>query len=76
MYVFVCLNEPLEPPAYFIATAEETRAKFKQYSVRGIIDLTSLRSDIEAALGPPDRRTRRKENGSGYQGVAADAARR
>jgi hypothetical protein len=61
VYVFVCLNEPPEAPTYFIATAEEARAKVKQYAVRGIIDLTSLRSDdfigrwdkIEAALVPP-----------------------
>ncbi len=30
MYVFVCLNAPPDPPAYFIATAEEARATVKQ----------------------------------------------
>ena len=45
VYVFVCLNEAPSPPSYFIATSEETRKKVKQYSTRGIVDLTSLRSD-------------------------------
>jgi hypothetical protein len=60
MYVFVCLNEPPDAPTYFIATAEEARLKVKQYSTRGIIDLTTLRNEqflgrwdkIEAALAP------------------------
>ncbi len=67
MYVFVCLNQPPDAPSYFIATAEEARAKVKQYSVRGIIDLTSLRSNeftdrwdkIQAALRSPDCTPRR-----------------
>jgi hypothetical protein len=57
------VNEPPEAPTYFIATADDARAKVKQYSVRGLIDLTSLRNDdfiarwdkIEAALAPPNR---------------------
>lgn len=60
MYVFVCLNEPPDAPTYFIATAEETKLKVKQYSTRGIVDLTTLRNEqflgrwdkIEAALAP------------------------
>jgi hypothetical protein len=43
IYVFVCLNEPGTPPQYFICTPEEAREKVKQYSTRGIIDLTTLR---------------------------------
>ncbi|MFL6332819.1 MAG: hypothetical protein ACJ754_05675 [Pyrinomonadaceae bacterium] len=45
LYVFVCLNDPGTPPQYFISTAEEARAKVKQYATRGIIDLTALRSE-------------------------------
>ena len=60
MYVFVCLNEPPDPPTYFIATAEEARPKVKQYATRGIIDLAAFRNDqflgrwdkIEGALTP------------------------
>ena len=44
IYVFVCLNEPMTPPQYFICTPEEARKKVKQYSTRGIIDLTTLRN--------------------------------
>lgn len=43
IYVFVCLNEPGIPPDYFICTSDEARAKAKQYSTRGIIDLTTIR---------------------------------
>ena len=43
IYIFVCLNEPGTPPQYFICTSEEARKKVKQYSTRGIIDLTTLR---------------------------------
>ncbi len=69
VYVFVCLNEPPLAPSYFIATAEEARKKVKQYTTRGIIDLTTLRSDdfinrwdkIEASLSRPGgRRVRRR----------------
>lgn len=67
VYVFVCLNAPPAAPSYFIATAEEARRKVKQYATRGIIDLTSLRSDefierwdkIEAGLTGPGGRRRR-----------------
>jgi hypothetical protein len=45
VYVFVCLNEPGIPPQYFICTPEEARAKARQYTSRGVIDLSSLRSD-------------------------------
>jgi hypothetical protein len=61
VYVFVCLNEPPTAPTYFIATSDEALAKVKQYATRGIIDLTTLRSDafvdrwdkIEAGLTDP-----------------------
>ncbi len=43
IYVFVCLNEPGTAPQYFICTPEGARKKVKQYSTRGIIDLTTLR---------------------------------
>jgi hypothetical protein len=43
VYVFVCLNDAGEPPSYFICTSDEARAKVKQYAIRGIIDLTTLR---------------------------------
>jgi hypothetical protein len=45
MYIFVCINPPGEAPAYFIATADEARRKVKQYTTRGIVDITSLRSE-------------------------------
>lgn len=45
LYVFVCLNDPGVPPQYFICSPEEARAKVKQYETRGIIDLTTLRSE-------------------------------
>ena len=61
IYVFVCLNPPGTQPAYFIATSSEARDKVKQYTTRGIIDLTTLRNSeyqerwdkIEVALTPP-----------------------
>lgn len=70
VYVFVCLNEPPDVPTYFIATADEARAKVKQYATRGIIDLTTLRNDqflgrwdkIEAGLTSPSRRSPRRSN--------------
>jgi hypothetical protein len=58
IYVFVCLNDPPYPPAYFVCTSREARSKVKQYPTRGIIGLTKLRSErymdrwdkIQAAL--------------------------
>lgn len=44
VYIFVCLNEPGTPPEYFICTSDEAKNKVKQYSTRGIIDLSTLRS--------------------------------
>ena len=32
-------------PDYFIATGKETKSKVKQYTTRGIIDLSSLNND-------------------------------
>jgi hypothetical protein len=45
IYVFVCLNAPDTAPEYFICTSNEARAKVKQYSTRGIINLGDLKSD-------------------------------
>ncbi|MBI2807877.1 MAG: hypothetical protein HYX68_23080 [Planctomycetes bacterium] len=61
VYVFVCLNAPGVPPNYYVCTAEEVRTKVKQYATRGIVDITSLKSEdyierwdkIEAALALP-----------------------
>jgi hypothetical protein len=44
LYVFVNLNDQ-ENPDYYIATGQEARSKVKQYTTRGIIDLTTLKSD-------------------------------
>lgn len=46
-YVFVNLNgdKMTEPPDYFIATGKEAKSKVKQYTTRGIIDLSSLNND-------------------------------
>lgn len=44
LYVFVNLNDQ-ENPDYYIATGQEARSKVKQYTSRGIIDLTTLKSD-------------------------------
>jgi hypothetical protein len=68
VYVFVCLNEAPAPPTYFIATSDEARKKVKQYTTRGIVDLTSVRSEefidrwdkIEAGLTSPNAPKRRR----------------
>jgi hypothetical protein len=44
LYIFVNLNDQ-DSPDYYIATGQETREKVKQYTTRGIIDLTTLKSD-------------------------------
>ncbi|WP_218330645.1 hypothetical protein [Hydrotalea lipotrueae] len=44
LYVFVNLNDQ-DNPDYYIATGQEARDKVKQYTTRGIIDLTTLKSD-------------------------------
>ena len=44
LYIFVNLNDQANPE-YYIATAKEARDKVKQYTTRGIIDLTSLKSE-------------------------------
>lgn len=44
LYVFVNLNDQSNPD-YYIATGEEARSKVKQYTTRGIIDLSTLKSD-------------------------------
>lgn len=45
VYVFVNLNNQ-ENPDYFIALGQEARVKVKQYTTRGIIDLTTLKNNI------------------------------
>ena len=58
MYVFVCLNECGEAPAYFILKSDEARDKVKQYETRGIVAFKSINTPdfagrwdkIEAAL--------------------------
>lgn len=61
IYIFVCLNAPDTAPDYYICTSDEARVKVKQYATRGIIDLSTLKSDyafrnrwdkIEASLTP------------------------
>jgi hypothetical protein len=62
IYVFVCLNPPGTPPDFYICTSDEARSKVKQFSTRGIIDLTTLKTDdyrerwdkIEKELSPVD----------------------
>lgn len=45
-YVFVNLNaDKMASPDYYIATSEEVRAKIKQYTTRGIVDLSTLNND-------------------------------
>lgn len=59
VYVLVCLNPAGEPPNYYVLTSAEAVEKTKQYSTRGIIDLSRVRSPeyterwdkVEAALG-------------------------
>lgn len=45
VYIFVCLNGIDKQPDYFICTSDEARTKVKQYKIREIIDLSSLRSN-------------------------------
>jgi len=44
LYIFVNLNDQSNPD-YYIATGQEARSKVKQYTTRGIIDLTTLKND-------------------------------
>lgn len=44
IYIFVCLNDPGISPDYYICTSIEAREKVKQYSTRGSIDLSTLRT--------------------------------
>jgi hypothetical protein len=45
-YVFVNLNgDKMSEPDYFIANGKETKLKVKQYTTRGIIDLSTLNND-------------------------------
>jgi len=45
-YIFVNLNgDNMGAPDYFICTSEEAKSKVKQYTTRGIIDITSLNTD-------------------------------
>ncbi|TWI83277.1 hypothetical protein IQ13_1385 [Lacibacter cauensis] len=46
LYVFVNLNgDKMSTPDYFIATGKEAKAKVKQYTTRGIIDLSTLNNE-------------------------------
>lgn len=45
LYIFVNLNDQNNPD-YYIATGQETRENLKQYTTRGIVNLTSLKSDL------------------------------
>jgi hypothetical protein len=62
IYIFVCINPPGTPPDYYICTSEEARTKVRQYSERGIVNLTALKTDefrerwdkVEKALSPVD----------------------
>jgi hypothetical protein len=42
--IFVNLNDQ-GTPDYYIATSQEAREKVKQYAIRGIIDLSTLKRD-------------------------------
>jgi hypothetical protein len=45
-YVFVNLNgDKMTEPDFFIATGKEAKLKVKQYTTRGIIDLSTLNND-------------------------------
>jgi len=45
-YVFVNLNgDKMTEPDYYIATGIEAKSKVKQYTTRGIIDLSTLNND-------------------------------
>jgi hypothetical protein len=45
VYVFVCLNDPTEPPTYYIATPGEIRPRIKEYANRGILNRGALNSE-------------------------------
>lgn len=43
IYIFVNLNaDKMASPDYFICTAEEAKTKVKQYTTRGIVDLSTI----------------------------------
>ena len=45
-YVFVNLNgDKMTEPDYFVASGKEAKLKVKQYTTRGIIDLSTLNND-------------------------------
>ena len=45
-YIFVNLNaDKMDPPDYYICTSDEASAKVKQYTTRGLIDLSTLNSE-------------------------------
>lgn len=45
-YVFVNLNgDKMTEPDYFVASGNEAKQKVKQYTTRGIIDLSTLNND-------------------------------
>ena len=61
VYIFVCLNECEEAPAYFILHPSEVRERIKQYATRGIVPISSLQAfkgqweKIDEALAPRHR---------------------
>jgi len=65
LYIFVNLNDQ-ENPDYYIATGKEAREKVKQYSTRGIIDVSSLKKgnflDRWDKLELVEKRLRKKKN--------------
>lgn len=65
LYIFVNLNDQ-EKPDYYIATGKEAREKVKQYSTRGIIDVSSLKKgnflDRWDKLELVEKRLRKKKN--------------
>jgi hypothetical protein len=60
IYIFVCLNGAAAPPDFYLCTAAEVRKAIKQYSTRGIVDLSVIKkgaflsawSKVEEALLP------------------------
>lgn len=46
IYIFVNLNaDVMAHPTYYICTSEEAKQKVKQYTTRGIVDLSTINSE-------------------------------
>jgi hypothetical protein len=76
VYVFICVNDPGQPPEYFVCTSAEARDRTKQYQTRGIVDLSRVNDaqyrerwdKIDDALAPVTsiaRKSRRKNRNDG-----------